>query len=163
MAARWARWLAGTYKINAHNQLGLTPALTLDFGGVAAKGRERHAALGLLWRRLLVAAGNIGVAWRSGSATHDRRWVAGDRRSSLDGRGTSDHLRGRSAALALAVALAEWTGATEGRRRLQLLMLVLVARRVAGRPGTCAGVIHWEALLRGRGGNGRGWTGTGRD
>jgi hypothetical protein len=85
-----------THKVNADNELSLTPAVALDLGGVPGIRGDGHVALGL-WRRLRVAR-VAGVAWRSGSA-HDRRRVSGDGRAGVDGGGTTNHLGGRSACL----------------------------------------------------------------
>lgn len=105
-AGRVARHVGGTglvpYKINANNQLSLTPAVALDLGS----GPGVCGCREVLARGRAVASGSASVAWRASgdwrAALHwwKLRGVAGDGGSSgIDGWRATDHLRGRSSSL----------------------------------------------------------------
>lgn len=139
--------IGSTYKVDANNQLSLTPAVSFHFGSHVALVRGDRA--GRLRRRGRVA-GWVAISRRRRRATHHGGWVPSDRRSAgVDGRRTTDHLRGRGASRAL---VGEGAGATDGTGRAGRIVL----RSVAGWSWTRTWMIHWETLLRKVGGNRRG-------
>ena len=137
------------YKINAHNQLGLAPAVALNLGGggggggVARIRSEPPLLLLLLLLGRRRVAGRPSIAGRAAgdgrrTASHDGWRVAGNRRAAgVDGRGTANHLRrGRAGRALVRTEAADGAGGT-GR----------VVCRVAGRSRTSTWMIHLEARL----------------
>lgn len=146
----------GTNKVDSDNQLGFAPAVALDLGSrLAAIGGGAGALL--LLRRRRGVAGGASIAGRPSldgrRAAHDGWRVSGGRAAGVDGRRTTDHLRGRGPGLALVERTGAANGAGRGAGR--------IVCRVAGRSGTGTWVVHWEALLRRRGGDRRRWAGAG--
>lgn len=151
---------AGTYKINADNQLGLAPAVALDLGSGATELLHRVAWVLRRGRRRI--ASRASVAWRAalkrrGSAGHlhlgriTLNWSA-----CVNGWRTADHLRGRSTSWPLGSLRAH---APNGGRRRAACVVVC---RVTGRTRAGTRMVHGlETLLRRRGGNGGGGTGSG--
>lgn len=88
------------HKVNSDNQLSLTPAVTLHFGGRPGVVRSREVAC---WSAIASCAGVAGRATGNGRAAlhlgRDLGGITSDGSSSIDRRRTADHLRGRSTCL----------------------------------------------------------------
>jgi hypothetical protein len=141
--------LSETHKVDADNQLGFTPTVALDLGGIGAAGPgvrlllAAHGRALALGTRRRVSRGAAGISRRTAHGRRrpllDRRGVSGHGwRAGVDGRRSSDHLAGRGTGRAL---VDERAGATDEGRRSSAGREV---GRVAGRAIAGAGMIHGE-------------------
>lgn len=144
----WSASVAGTYEIDAHNQLSLVLAGTLDLSSTASGssklvGDRATGRRGTTSRR--VAGRRSTITRRTGRRTAPRRtagrritsWgrIAGGS-TSVDGRRAANHLRRRRAVL----RVVHGAGAAHGTRRTRR-----IASIVAGRAIGTAWMVHSEA------------------